>query len=349
MNIAVLRRRYNPSGGAERYLERLAEGLAAEGHRMELWCEGWNVAETALHAVHTVRSADPLGFDRAIAEEKLSARYDFIFSLERVGRCDLYRAGDGVHAEWLRIRRTYSSWAAFRTWIRPKNRAICQIERRLFDPENTGRVIANSRHGRDEIVRCFGYPEERIDVVYNGVPYAAFSQGNRARGRQLLEAGERDRIVLLVGAGAERKGYRYAKAAVAAAELPALQLRIVNRAKAADMPDIYAGADIFLLPTMYDPFANVTLEALAAGLPVITTRHNGASEILVSGESGHILERADEVDKAAKFLRELADPGRRERFQGPAQELARRFDFQRNVRETLEAVGKALRQKKTAL
>jgi UDP-glucose:(heptosyl)LPS alpha-1,3-glucosyltransferase len=102
------------------------------------------------------------------------------------------------------------------------------------------------------------------------------------------------------------------------------------------MPDIYAAADVFLLPTLYDPFSNATLEALATGLPVITTVHNGVSEVITDGENGFILPAADAVPQMSELLKRLADPAVRAALRTPAQELASRFTIEQNVDATLK-------------
>src|SRR6185436_13579463 len=147
-------------------------------------------------------------------------------------------------------------------------------------------------------------PAERIDVVYNGVPLELFSgDQNRAQAREALGLKDDEIAVLFAGSGWERKGLRFATAAVEAQD-PNLKLLVAGRgdpekfpaSKArflgvvADMPSLYQVADIFLLPTVYDPFSNACLEALAAGLPVITSRANGFSEIIEPGRNGTILD-----------------------------------------------------------
>src|SRR6185436_2531806 len=75
-----------------------------------------------------------------------------------------------------------------------------------------------------------------------------------------------------------------------------------------DLPGLYAAADIFLLPTLYDPFSNACLEALASGLPVITTRDNGFSEIIENGVHGSIINDASEIDAIREALLFWSDP-----------------------------------------
>jgi UDP-glucose:(heptosyl)LPS alpha-1,3-glucosyltransferase len=111
------------------------------------------------------------------------------------------------------------------------------------------------------------------------------------------------------------------------------------------MPSLYLAADIFLLPTLYDPFSNACLEALAAGRPVVTTRANGFSEIIEDGRHGTVVERADDVGAISSALEFWSDPARRAQAQIDNLALATQFDISRNVNETLSVLnleGRAL-------
>lgn len=334
--IAVLRRRFSPTGGAERYLLRLASGLAAQGHQITLYCEDWTPRENPFHAVRKIDSDDPVAFAQKVIRQPLHDRHDLVFSLERVPGCDIYRAGDGLHADWLAHRhRFYPVLGRLRTALRSKNRQLCRLEAGVFAPGGVGRVICNSRFIAGQIVNRFQFDPARIDVIYNGVPYQPFSMGDRALGRKALKLTETDYVILLVGAGAERKGHAIARRAVQQLADPRARLVIVDSPPPVAMPHVYAAADVFLLPTLYDPFANVTLEALAAGLPVITSAQNGASEIIRHGENGIVLPRADDIAGIVTWLREFSQPSQRERFRQPAQALARQHDLARNIKETM--------------
>src|SRR5579859_2721677 len=87
--IAFLRRNFSPTGGAERYLLRLASGLAAQGHQITLYCEDWSLRENPFQAVRKVDSNDPVTFAQKIAAQPLCDRHDIVFSLERVPGCDI--------------------------------------------------------------------------------------------------------------------------------------------------------------------------------------------------------------------------------------------------------------------
>jgi UDP-glucose:(heptosyl)LPS alpha-1,3-glucosyltransferase len=341
--IALLRRRFSPTGGAERYLLRLAAGLATQGHHLTLYCEDWTPRENPFQDVKRVQSNDPIGFADRIANLPLRDRHDIVFSLERVPACDLYRAGDGVHADWLGYRRAFHPvLGPMRTMLRGKNRQVCELEARVFAAHGARHVICNSRFVADQITQRFHYPPSRITIIPNGVPYREFSTGDRTLGRQALKLAGDDYVILLVGAGAERKGHAIARDAVKRLKNPRAKLVIVDSPPPVAMPHVYAAADVFLLPSLYDPFANVTLEALAAGLPVITSAQNGASEILTDEVNGFVLPRADDDVLLIHLLQHLADPDFRHQFRKPAQELARQYDLSRNLCATLDVFDRVM-------
>jgi UDP-glucose:(heptosyl)LPS alpha-1,3-glucosyltransferase len=106
--IAFLRRRFSPTGGAERYLLRLASGLAAQGHQITLYCEDWSPFRRIRFRPRRKDRFRRSGFLRPkVMARPMRDRHDIVFSLERVPGCDLYRAGDGVHADWLAYRRAF--------------------------------------------------------------------------------------------------------------------------------------------------------------------------------------------------------------------------------------------------
>jgi len=342
--IAFLRRTFSPTGGAERYLLRLASGLAARGHSITLYCESWSERENPFQAIRKVDSTSPVAFARKINAQPLKDRHDIVFSLERVPGCDLYRAGDGLHADWLAHRHSFSPVRGrLRTLLRPKNQQICKLEAAIFTDKGVRRVICNSKFVADQIIKRFEFPANRIDIVYNGVPYQQFSMGDRALGRRALKLSADDYVILLVGSGAERKGHAIARRAVELIRGKKARLVIIDTPPSVAMPHVYAAADVFLLPTLYDPFANVTLEALAAGLPTITSAQNGASEIIDDGKNGFILPRANDARKIIQLLKELADPDYRATFRQPAQALAQKYDLNRNITETLAVFDKLAR------
>ncbi|MEO7318881.1 MAG: glycosyltransferase family 4 protein, partial [Chthoniobacteraceae bacterium] len=301
MKIGLVRRGYSPTGGAEAYLRRFADAAAATGHSCVLFADGeWQ--EWTGERVR-IAGGSPRKFADALADAKPRERCDFLFSLERVWECDAYRAGDGVHAAWLARRAEFEpAWRGIFRRFSGKHLDLLKIEHALFSPGGAGVVIVNSKWIKAEIGQHFGFPPERIHVVYNGVPAFAPPPIARAEIRNELGLAADDYVLLFAGSGWDRKGLRFAIDAVNASASRATLL-VAGRGRPETMPHadrvrflgpvsemarVLAAADVFVLPTLYEPFSNACLEALAAGLPVLTTEHNGFAEIIERGVEGEV-------------------------------------------------------------
>ena len=336
MRVAFVRQRFNPYGGAERFIERALPALERAGADMTLIArsaEGWGarrlIAIDPFYIGSTWRDAS---FARAARAAWEAGGFDLVQSHERIPGCSIYRAGDGVHAEWLDIRRAASGpvgRAAIA--LNAYNRYVCAAERRMFEHPALRAVICNSTMVRGEIGRRFGVANRKLHVIYNGVDLQHFHPRQRAAlraaARAELGAREADFLFLFVGSGFWRKGLDAAIDALAAcAERACLVVAgrdrdaaaFAARARAAGLRDrvrllggredvrpLYAAADCFILPTRYDPFPNTALEALAMGLPVIVGKRSGAAEIVQPGESGWICEPGDVAGLGAQ-MREAA-------------------------------------------
>jgi UDP-glucose:(heptosyl)LPS alpha-1,3-glucosyltransferase len=170
---------------------------------------------------------------------------------------------------------------------------------------------------------------------------------------------KQDQIALLfAGSGWKRKGLLFAIEAMALCKNRKMRLLVAGRGEArpykttrlrfwredpvqflgevADLVPVYAAADIFILPTIYDPFSNACLEALASGLPVVTTRSNGFSEIIEDGVHGSIVDNPADLVGLRNAIRFWSDPSRRDPARSANIERASQFDISRNVAETLE-------------
>src|ERR1700736_5781266 len=159
LTIGIVRRGFSSRGGAEAYLKQLAAGGVAAGPRVSLFTsaewpdEGWNLGPVVrLSATSAVGFADEL--------EKISrGNCDVLLSLERVWRCDVYRAGDGVHRAWLERRNEIAGpLQKLSRLLNRKHSAALALEESLFGKRGAKRVIANSRMVKEEIIRHYGYP-----------------------------------------------------------------------------------------------------------------------------------------------------------------------------------------------
>ncbi len=362
MKIGLVRRGYSPTGGAERFLGRFAEGLRRLGHETVLFSDSaWPQRAWDSSAGKQVRLSAPgtrmapLAFADALEASKPKNHCDFLFSFERVWNCEAYRAGDGVHRAWLQRRAHFE--APWRTWFRgrqAKHRQLLELEASLYAPDSRTKIVANSRMVKREIQELYGLPASNIAVVANGFDAAAAKPNSqretRAEERAKLGLEKKELAVLFAGSGWQRKGLRFALQAVAKLQgQRAARLIVAGTGRwpraastagtiflgAVDSPrSLYEAADVFVLPTLYDPFSNACLEAAAHGLPVVTTTANGFSDILDRPEFGVAVPPGD-VDALASALQTCAENLSGE-LRGRIRKHAAAYSVARNVQATLD-------------
>ena len=358
MKIGVIRQRYTAIGGAERYLDGLIRELIARGHEVHVFANSWQSGTEGFtfHRVPMVRGSSFLkALSFAAASRRVVGRVhcDRVFSMERTLKQDVYRAGDGCHREWLGQRARFNSpLRQLSIAINPFHATMLSLERRMFTAEATGRIIANSNRGKREIVDHYGYPADRIHVIHNGVDCERF--------RPPAERTPAQRVRLLfVGTGFERKGLGFAIQALS--RLPAhVELKVIGKGDIAryrrmaaaaavanrveflgkdhDMPSIYQGAEVLVHPAIYEPFANVCMEAMACGLPVVTSRINGVSEVIASGRNGAIIEKPEDIEALAAAIRSFLDEKIRRAAGVFARKTAEAHAFGPHITQTLRVI-----------
>lgn len=351
--IALVRRGYSPTGGAEKFLGRFAAAARAEGHDVLLVNDrAWPAEACGAVPQQTLPSRGPWEFARAVAQWRETWREGLVFSLERLFSADCYRAGDGVLASWLQRRAVYDpSWETLLRSFFPKQRKMLQLERHCFSAGDTGAVIVNSNMVAREIAAYSDFPSDRVHLVRNAVPddFAAAAP-SRLDARRLLGLPEDRFIAAFVGTGWKRKGLRFAASALRRSRLPGALLAVAGRGPERlhrgpgvvflgpqrDVRPVLAAADVFILPTVYDPFSNACLEALALGRPVITTASNGCSEVLQEGVTGSIAGEPHDVATLAAALHYWAEDGRAAAAEESCRATAGRFTLAENVRRTIE-------------
>jgi UDP-glucose:(heptosyl)LPS alpha-1,3-glucosyltransferase len=336
MKIALIREKYTDFGGAERYVASLAENLALRGHEIEIFTRTWktrnNDGNSGTPSFHPVLRRVPilkgpsflqiLSFALNVRKMLQRDRYDIIHSFERTLYQDIYRAGDGCHKEWLAQRRKIDPpGKGILHQINPLHRTLLWIEKQIFSEKGCRAVMTNSRRGKKEIIDLYGVPEEKISVIYTPVDSKRFFRERREESRvkllQQFSIKPECSLLLFVGSGFKRKGLTATLKALPLLPFP-VHLLVVGKDRLSpykrlaenlgiektvtftgpitDVVPYYQGADLFIFPTIYEPFSNVCIEAMAAGLPVVTSRINGASEVLREGENGYIIE--DPLDPA---------------------------------------------------
>ena len=291
--------------------------------------------------------------------------FDIIHSFERTLYQDVYRAGDGCHREWLLRRRKIDPWyKRVSQPLNPLHRTLLFLERRVFRSPRLKKIVANSRRGKTEIMHHYQVAGDKIEVVYNGVDLEGYHPRNRGRFRvsQRREMGLREEewVILFLGSGFRRKGLdglmeafgRVAKEipeavlVVAGKDRPggyriaARKLGIENRVHflgpTRKAKELYAASDLFALPTLYDPFSNACLEALATGLPVLTSSQNGVSELIVDGKSGLLVPEATDFETIAEKIRVFHHAPDRSAWGGEARKASEKFSIEKAVNRLLD-------------
>lgn len=351
MRVALVCERFAPGGGGvESVVTELARELARRGHDVTVVCHTSRAeppAGVALRILRVPRFWQPL---RVLAFSRAAARagtdYELVHGFARTRHQHVYRAGGGSHAAYLE---RVSEHPRLERALSPRHRVILSIEEAVLrDPAQI--IQCNSRLVAAELARRYDLPAERSTVIYNGVDLERFHPRRREREGAALRAelALGGPVALFVGHGFARKGLDRALEGLARAKAPATLLvagrddpapyrtraealglasRVVFLGARADVEALLAAADLFVLPTRYDAFANVCLEALAAGVPVATTRANGACELIEPDVNGFLCD--DDFAPAFAALEEpesLAALGRAARTTAEAYSWSRHAD-----------------------
>lgn len=373
LRIALIRQRYRDDGGAERFVARALDALREQGTELTIIARKWQAREdiraVRCNPFHLGRTWRDAGFARCVCAHVEETPYDIVQSHERIACCDVYRAGDGVHREWLAQRaRTLPPAARLAQAMNPYHRYVLRAEHRLFEGPRLKAVICNSRMVRDEILRYFRIDEEKLHVIYSGVDTEAFHprlKEHRQAVRRRLNIPDEAPVFLFVGSGFLRKGLA---AAIAGLEHTPQNARLVVVGQdrhqdryqrlarklglaarchflgaQADVRLYYGATDVLVLPTLYDPFPNVILEAMAAGLPVITSDKCGGAEFIREGENGYTCDALD-LRRLGRYMNTaIAKPEKLRAMGAAARATIEPFDLQAMSRQLL-ALYEGLRQ-----
>lgn len=368
LTIGFLRRGYSATGGVEAYLKGLARGLLAEGHRPVLFgTEAWPVSEWPGGEILRChgRNLAEYGAEVQRLKHTVGIPFDLILSVEKVPGCDIYRTDEGVHAAWLDHRSPHiTPWARLFQKISPKHREKLRLEKALFRPDATRRVISLSERISGEIERYYGYPAGQITLIRNGVPdMHSDSFKSRLDSRNDLGISPEEKVILFAGTGWERKGLRFAIRAVEQLRDPRVILVVAGKGRqkrypspvvrflgpVKEMARVYAAADLLIAPSIYEPFSLVALEALRAGVPVITSKVSGISEIMTRGIHGAVIEDPSDIAALNAALREwirlLGNPGKADECRAACAKLASHFSLGRNLDETLGVIRQVMAEK----
>jgi UDP-glucose:(heptosyl)LPS alpha-1,3-glucosyltransferase len=339
VRLAIIRQRYTPQGGAERFLEGALEALLERNVAITLYTREWPqtklqlIEPSIVNPYYIGRWWRDAGFARAVTKEIMRGRFNLVQSHDLVLTCDVYRPADGIHATWLEERlKDAPASLRMRVAMSPYHRYKLSMERKLFASPWLRRVLCNSKLVRDDIKSRFGLPDERLPVLYNAVDSNIYSpelrvHRERIRGKHKIP--DEATLYLLVGSRFRRKGVAAALEALAQVPEPAHLLivgddrdtesyksmardlgvrgRVTFAGFQTEIGPYYGAADAFVLPALYDSFPDAAMEALACGLPVVTSTRSGAAELVSEHDAGFVCDSRD-VGALTTHLRALQDP-----------------------------------------
>lgn len=337
MRIGLVIDQFAPQkGGAERALALFARHAESKGH--EVVVPTMRASPDAPGRIVRVkvppapRGPRDVAFARRAVEAAKRERCDVTIGVRHVVGVDVYWPHGGLHAETLAAverskGRALGAVSRALHRVSPKQRALLALEKRFFETPSDARIWCVSDLVPREIVARWPVVAPRIEMHPNGVDLDAFHprgrDERRSRVRRELKIAVDEPTLLFLGGAWRLKGFGVLLDAlasttdarwtlVAAGARDAVARRAVAHAGLAkrvrvlphrDARDLYAAADLFVQPTWRDPCSLATLEALASGLPVVTTDANGAADAFADEPGAGVVVPAGDADALAGAIR----------------------------------------------
>lgn len=234
-----------------------------------------------------------------------------------------------VHGAWLKISASQRSFRGrFRQRINPIHYACIALEKKVYGDRTYGRMLALSPSVQQDLERLYSVPESDVTVLPQGYSPTEFNISEaavtRSDVRSRLGYTDLNRVVIFVANELERKGFWQLARAIAALKDPSVKLLAVGRLNpracipglrhlglennvifagpSSNVAQFYAAADVFVLPTQYEAWGLVIVEAMACGLPVLTSRLAGAAIAVREGVSGFLLDDPTDVGEISSKL-----------------------------------------------
>ena len=370
--IVLLKSRSNNCGGLEKNAARIADAFSSRGHQVKILTSG--SSHSASEKIVAFKTVSWPGFvrleqfDRSVQDWLGKNQADLVFGMDRNREQTHIRAGNGVHAAYLDSR--IHTEGKFKHWLclmNPLHRKILEIEKAAFENPRLKKLFANSAMVRRQILTRYKIDPAKVEVIHNGVEWSemegdftSWKEGKAAALKKFqLDPGKFH--FLFIGHGFLRKGLDRLLEALSLLPFRNFHLSVVGKDKrtgfyrdlvgrlglknqvrffgaVAEIRPFYQLADALVIPSFYDPFANVTVEALAMGLFVVSSKYNGGSEILTP-ENGCIIERLLDPDSMTHALMQAVQRPKT----GSSSQICRKsvshLDFPKQLSKLIDACG----------
>ncbi len=372
LTIVVVLDRFDPHyGGLESWADQWTRWLVRRGHDVHV--AAFDIAPDSAGpgvALHVLRRASGR-FARATEAEAFLRKMgpDVIHDLGVGWRYDILQLHAGSRlANARQDLLSMEPLARLKRRISPRhvrgNREFRALEKRQFGP-GPGIVIAVSRMVQDDLRRRYGLDPDRIRLVYNGIDQRRLAGSDARKCREDLRSslGLRDETLFLFvahnfrlkGLGPCLKALSLLKRAGRSCYLavvgrgPGEEYRTLARrlgvsdlvsfhGEVRDVRPFFKGADVFVLPTFHDACSLAVGEALACGLPVVTTRFNGAAELMTPGVHGWVIDDPRDAGELARRMGSLLEPGPRSTMSAAARDLGSAYSQEANFARIEEII-----------
>jgi len=375
-------------GGCEHYISDLARRLARDGHGVHLFASDWDAdalpAATVYHRIPPAsgpRFVRPWRFGRACLEALNAKPVDVSIGFDKTWGQDILYPQGGLHSASRAhnlLKHPPGKARAAARFVRtfdPTSYSFARLERQQYLTQPTPIILAISRMVRAHFQEYLGIPEKSVRVLHAAIDPDRFMADDRParrdRERRSWGVGSDETIGLFVAMNYRLKGLgpligsllhaprepRFRLVVVGSAkfgryESVARRLGVLDRVKflgfRADPRDAYFAADFLVHPTFYDPCSLVAMEALACGLPVVTTRYNGAGELLSPPDDSLVVQNPHDSRELADAISNLIDPSRVPARKTAAADAGRRWTFDDHYRQLLSVFEEVMARKRAA-
>ncbi|HEV8062373.1 MAG TPA: glycosyltransferase family 4 protein [Gemmataceae bacterium] len=375
-------------GGCETYISDLARRLSSDHHEVHLYACRWDpeslppdIQVHLLPEVHGPRFLRPWLFAASCAKALQQNEHQVTIGFDKTWGQDILYPQGGFHSASAR-----NNLLKYGTPFARRVAGLCKkldlahwsymaLERRQYRGEDKPLVLVNSEMVREHALTQYRIEPERVRVLPNAIDPDRFAEPDRPRRRiewrQRWGLQPNDNVGLFVAMNYRLKGLEPLLHAVAklpagssfrlliagnprfqAYESLAKRLGIEERLRflgpRRDVHNCYFAADFLIHPTFYDPCSLVVLEGLACGLPIVTSRYNGASELLHPPEDGLVIEDPHDHARLADAIGHLLDPATRSACSQAARRAALRWNFAQHYRALLLILNEVAARKRVA-
>jgi UDP-glucose:(heptosyl)LPS alpha-1,3-glucosyltransferase len=375
-------------GGCETYIADLARNLSADDHQVHLYACRWDsdalpeaLQYHELAVPRGPRFLRPWRFGLACRRALEGTAHDVTVGFDKTWGQDVLYPQGGLHKASAdhnirkHPRALARGLARFVKWFDLAHWSFSLLERRQYLASPRPLVVVNSQMVRHHFQHYYGISRNDLRVIPSSIDPARFAAPDRPRlrmeWRQTWGIDAEETVALFVAMNYRLKGLGPLLHAVGRlADRERFRLVVVGNPRTGsyerlakglgiadrvcflgprrDVQHCYFAADFLVHPTFYDPCSLVVLEALACGLPVITTRYNGASELLSAPQAGFVVDDPHDHKHLAWCIDQLRNPARRAACAHAARRTANQWTFEQHYRQLLRVFAEAAARKRAA-